>query len=275
MNWLKESQTPEAPKGFSNSVLTNTIIKDTRKSVERVLNSSPFGDIEKRIIEEANRLNKIESRYTEAIKTKNNWELSKLFQETKKEYQWGLSNEIFYSTYVNEYILECKWVLRGYFEFNGFRTKELDEHLEAGLRKRWLSTQEIAFFLCSSATKTLFSEHDFTNSSVENRKEILDSLLDKMVAETKVMIEKESKNLLPVRVWIRDTFWWAKIMESNLRTTSQILGRTQLLNIFTWKITIRTTDWKEQVLEFKDWISGAPVIITKNWKKYLQWSIYK
>jgi len=138
--------------------------------------------------------------YEDAVISKNENELDRLVEKTKMEYQWGLSDEVVSHPYVRKYFIDNKWLLFGYFALmNGFRDEGIDKYFESEMKKRWVTNDQLAEFICSKTPRKHLEEWDYDISKMspedaedygddysatyEERKAILDWELDYFVKE--------------------------------------------------------------------------------------------
>lgn len=78
------------------------------------------------------------------------WGVDSFLEATKQYRQWGISDSIIATESMKKYIIDTKGELWGYFAKKNkkLRNAEIDSSLESGLRKRGLTDEQIADFLC-------------------------------------------------------------------------------------------------------------------------------
>ncbi len=135
------------------------------------------------------RRKKIQFDYHTTISSWNEDDLMKLVNQTQQEYQWGFSDGLFTSTHISNYIIEKRWILFWYFSAHNidFRDSEIDAYFESEMKKRDVTNDQLAKFICSKVMRNwdysdMYTPNDQKQDRVpsfEARKAVLDKHLDK------------------------------------------------------------------------------------------------
>lgn len=178
------------------------------------------------------------------------------------EFQWWLSDEVFGSVYMTDYISEKEWNLRWYFTLsNDFRSDKLDTYLESELYKMWLSFEGIAYVLCSKTIRKDIVERIEWESgesrSFESCKKVIDERLSKLIMSLSESLEEVRVSQSSLRIGSLSNQFYEpadglghllRFPKSELLNHADRLTKILENNGFKTETIYREWDWKKDII---------------------------